>query len=51
VPAPLPSSAIGGKSPAEALDQALVSIAARYGVGTADVVAMQLEYPWPDGGR
>ena len=32
--------------PAAALDQALDDIAARYGDGTANVVAMQLEYPW-----
>ncbi|KRR15151.1 transcriptional regulator [Bradyrhizobium jicamae] len=31
--------------PAEALDNALVGIAARYGTKTADFVAMQLEYP------
>ena len=31
--------------PAEALDNALGGIAARYGTGTADFVAMQLEYP------
>jgi hypothetical protein len=27
------------------LDQALLGIEARYGIGTADFVAMQLEYP------
>jgi transcriptional regulator GlxA family with amidase domain len=37
--------AIGGRLPREALDQALHSIATRYGTRTADVVAMQLEYP------
>lgn len=31
--------------PAEALDRTLAAIAARYGAGTADAVAMQLEYP------
>ena len=31
--------------PADALDSALGGIAARYGTGTADFVAMQLEYP------
>jgi hypothetical protein len=31
--------------PAKALDQALLAIEARYGGGTADLVAMQLEYP------
>jgi len=31
--------------PAEALDNALLGIAARYGTETADFVAMQLEYP------
>jgi putative intracellular protease/amidase len=35
----------GGRKPAEVLDQALQAIAARYGAGTAYVVAMQLEYP------
>ncbi|MDB5452748.1 MAG: transcriptional regulator [Caulobacteraceae bacterium] len=33
--------------PAKALDQALHDIAARYGVRTADFVALQLEYPKP----
>jgi putative intracellular protease/amidase len=37
--------AIGSQRPAEALDRALQGIAARYGVPTADLVAMQLEYP------
>jgi hypothetical protein len=36
-----------GHRPADALDSALDAIAARYGVRTADVVAMQLEYPRP----
>jgi hypothetical protein len=31
--------------PIEALDQALYAISTRYGMRTADVVAMQLEYP------
>jgi putative intracellular protease/amidase len=39
------------RKPADALDQTLKSIEARYGGRTADVVAMQLEYPgghaWP----
>jgi hypothetical protein len=34
-----------GRRPAEALDQTLHDIAARYGMNTADLVAMQLEYP------
>jgi putative intracellular protease/amidase len=38
----LPS--IGSQQPAQALDQALQGIAARYGMPTADLVAMQLEY-------
>jgi putative intracellular protease/amidase len=33
------------RPPAEVLNQTLGAIAARYGNGTADVVAMQLEYP------
>jgi len=37
--------AIGGSPPAQALDQALSGIEARYGASTADFVAMQLEYP------
>jgi hypothetical protein len=36
---------IGAVPPAKALDQALLGIEARYGVPTADFVAMQLEYP------
>jgi hypothetical protein len=36
---------IGDERPAKALDQTLDAIAARYGTRTADVVAMQLEYP------
>jgi putative intracellular protease/amidase len=36
---------IGTVPPAKALDQALLGIEARYGVPTADFVAMQLEYP------
>ncbi|MDX3905589.1 MAG: DJ-1/PfpI family protein [Pigmentiphaga sp.] len=32
--------------PAQALDQTLHAIDRRYGARTADVVAMQLEYPW-----
>jgi putative intracellular protease/amidase len=38
--------AIGGLQPAKALDEALEAIASHYGAGTANVVAMQLEYPW-----
>jgi putative intracellular protease/amidase len=37
--------AIGDQPPAKALDVALRDIEARYGVRTADFVAMQLEYP------
>ncbi|WP_137389459.1 DJ-1/PfpI family protein [Rhodoligotrophos defluvii] len=36
---------IGNERPAEALDQALTGITARYGMRTGDFVAMQLEYP------
>ena len=39
----LPTS--GDRKPAEALDHALDGIAGRYGNRTADLVAMQLEYP------
>lgn len=35
------------RKPAEALDQTLEAIAARYGTRTTSVVAMQLEYPMP----
>jgi putative intracellular protease/amidase len=37
--------AIGNQQPARALDEALRGITVRYGVRTADFVAMQLEYP------
>jgi putative intracellular protease/amidase len=37
--------AIGEMPPAKALDQALLGIESRYGAPTADIVAMQLEYP------
>jgi putative intracellular protease/amidase len=37
--------AIGALPAAKALDQALLAIESRYGMGTADMVAMQLEYP------
>lgn len=37
--------AIGALPPAKSLDQALLEIEARYGMRTADLVAMQLEYP------
>ncbi|MFC3077480.1 DJ-1/PfpI family protein [Phenylobacterium terrae] len=37
--------AMWGRRPAEALDATLEAIADRYGPRTADVVAMQLEYP------
>lgn len=40
---PLPM--VGNRKPAEALDEALRDIAARYGKRTTDFVAMQLEYP------
>jgi putative intracellular protease/amidase len=36
---------IGDRQPARALDDALRAISSRYGAGTAEVVAMQLEYP------
>ncbi len=36
---------IGDRKPAEALDDTLRAIAARYGTRTTDFVAMQLEYP------
>ncbi|MCV3238803.1 DJ-1/PfpI family protein [Mesorhizobium sp. ZC-5] len=36
---------IGGRQPAKALDDTLQGIAERYGMRTADFVAMQLEYP------
>jgi hypothetical protein len=36
---------IGDRPPAEALDETLRAIAERYGIRTADVIAMQLEYP------
>ncbi|TQK08899.1 transcriptional regulator GlxA family with amidase domain [Herbaspirillum sp. SJZ130] len=36
-----------GAPPAKQLDTSLTAIAARYGHGTADLVALQLEYPWP----
>jgi len=39
----LPS--VGNRKPAEALDNALSEITARYGTRTTDFVAMQLEYP------
>lgn len=38
--------AVGERQPAAALDQALRGIADRYGMRTADFVAMQLEYLW-----
>ncbi|MEX2222601.1 MAG: hypothetical protein WEG40_12465 [Candidatus Rokuibacteriota bacterium] len=41
--------AIGDRQPARALDEALQAITARYGMRTADFVAMQLEYPKPGG--
>lgn len=39
--------AIGDRQPARALDEALDAINARYGMRTANFVAMQLEYPGP----
>jgi hypothetical protein len=35
----------GDRQPAQALDQTLHEIAARYGTRTVDFVALQLEYP------
>jgi putative intracellular protease/amidase len=43
--------AIGDRQPARALDEALQGITARYGMRTADFVAMQLEYPRPSASR
>jgi len=43
--------AIGDQPPAKALDQVLSAIEARYGMPTADFVAMQLEYPRHGGAR
>ncbi|HMJ55359.1 MAG TPA: DJ-1/PfpI family protein [Polyangiaceae bacterium] len=37
--------AIGDRQPARALDETLHGISDRYGIRTADIVAMQLEYP------
>ena len=39
--------AIGDRQPARALDEALHGVTTRYGMRTADLVAMQLEYPRP----
>jgi RNA polymerase sigma-70 factor, ECF subfamily len=36
---------VGDRQPARALNEALAEITARYGMRTADLVAMQLEYP------
>lgn len=36
---------VGNRRPAETLNETLHAIAARYGKGTANMVAMQLEYP------
>jgi putative intracellular protease/amidase len=36
--------------PAEMLERTLEAIAGRYGLPTAHIVAMQLEYPWAKGG-
>lgn len=44
-PSEQPLIMVGGKPPATVLDETLRSIAHRYGTRTADVVAMQLEYP------
>lgn len=38
-------AAVGNERPAVALDELLQAISDRYGAGTADLVAMQLEYP------
>ena len=43
--------AVGDRQPARALDEALHGITARYGMRTADFVAMQLEYPKPGPSR
>jgi putative intracellular protease/amidase len=43
--------AIGGRPPAQALHDTLAGIESRYGSGTADVVAMQLELPRHMGAR
>jgi transcriptional regulator GlxA family with amidase domain len=43
--------AIGDWQPARELDEALHEITARYGMRTADFVAMQLEYPRPSASR
>jgi hypothetical protein len=40
-----PVSTFPRRPPAEALDQTLEAITSRYGKKTADMVAMQLEYP------
>jgi transcriptional regulator GlxA family with amidase domain len=40
--------AVGRRKPAEALDEVLAAIRARYGKRTAGIVAMQLEYPQQD---
>lgn len=40
-----------GGPPAKALDEALQTITARYGLATTSVVAMQLEYPRPGGAK
>ena len=44
-PGPRRLPEIGNASPAEALDNTLRAITARYGTRTTDFVAMQLEYP------
>lgn len=46
-PPVLPALAVGDAPPAQVLDNALRAIEARFGRRTADVVAMQLEYPRP----
>lgn len=43
--------AVGNGPPAEELDRTLRTIAGRYGERTSDLVAMQLEYRQPEGGR
>ena len=40
-----PMPRFSDQKPADALNQALSAIGARYGADTADIVAMQLEYP------
>lgn len=50
-PAEQSVSTFPDRQPAQALDQTLAAIAGRYGDPTANVVAMQLEYPRAEGAR